>query len=291
MEPTKVFPIYQLQDAFESFCNSEPSVKTQHRSLYYFLIGYCRRRGNVPRFSLNYESGMHGSAIGSWATYDAALKALQSWGFIHYTPGANRYKVPIVELTFRNPTDDLLMMYWQSYCLSTANPSDDVPITLVVTLKELLNKEKEKIEKEEGGKREASPPDQPPAQPIFAPQPKKLVEVDSALKFFPDQSVVFTMTGFANFLKKMNWSQVDRGVYLPEIQRKAEMLKQERDEVGWENYILDYIKRESAKGSLLTTNLVGVPHSNNFGPAPTATVSSRSYDRKELARYNRTPID
>jgi len=156
MEPNKPFPIYQLQDAFEAFCNSEPAAKPQHRSLYYFLLGYCRRRGNAPRFNLAYEAGMHGSGIGSWATYDTALKSLAEWGFILYTPGANRYKVPVVELTFRNPTDDVLLTYWQSYCLSTANstdnPTDDVLLTQVVTLKEVLKKEKEKVGKLESEK-------------------------------------------------------------------------------------------------------------------------------------------
>lgn len=146
------FPIYQLQDAFEAFCNGEPLAKPQHRSLYYFLLGYCRRRGNAPRFNLAYEAGMHGSGIGSWATYDAALKSLAEWGFIYYTPGANRYKVPVVELTFRNPTDDVLLTYWQSYCLSTANPTGDVLATQLVTLKEVLKKESEKVEKLESEK-------------------------------------------------------------------------------------------------------------------------------------------
>ncbi len=138
-------------DAFEAFTHGEPNVKPQHRSLYYFLLGYARKRGHVPRFALPYEVGMHGSSIGSWVTYDAAIKALAGWGFIVYTPGANRYKVPVVELTFRNPSGDELLDYWQAYCLahpvelqnrnpspvielqnfsstdnSTANPSGDI---------------------------------------------------------------------------------------------------------------------------------------------------------------------
>ncbi len=105
-------------DAFEAFTNGEPDVKMQHRSLYYFLVGYARKRGNVPRFALAYQVGMHGSSIGSWSTYNAAIKALHEWGFIHYEEGANRYKVAIVELTFRNPNGDELLAYWQSYCLA-----------------------------------------------------------------------------------------------------------------------------------------------------------------------------
>ena len=105
-------------DAFEAFSHGEPDVKPQHRSLYYFLLGYARKRGNVPRFVLPFEVGMHGSGIGSWSTYDAAIKALAQWGFLVYTPGANRYRVPIVELTFRNPSGDELLTYWQAYCLA-----------------------------------------------------------------------------------------------------------------------------------------------------------------------------
>jgi hypothetical protein len=105
-------------DAFEAFTHAQPDVKPQHRSLYYFLLGYARKRGNVPRFTLPFEMGMDGSRIGSWATYDAAIKALAGWGFIVYVPGANRYKVPVVELTFRNPSGDELLAYWQAYCLA-----------------------------------------------------------------------------------------------------------------------------------------------------------------------------
>ena len=114
----KPLPFYQLMDAFEAFTHGQPDVKPQHRSLYYFLLGYARKRGNVPRFVLPYEVGMDGSRIGSWATYDAAIKALAAWGFIVYVPGANRYKVPVVELTFRNPSGDELLSYWQAYCLA-----------------------------------------------------------------------------------------------------------------------------------------------------------------------------
>lgn len=142
----KPFPIYQLMDAFEAFSAGEADVKPQHRSLYYFLIGYARRRGNVPRYNMPYENGMHGCGIGSWATYDAALKKLAEWGFIVYTPGANRFKVPVIELTFRNPTDDVLLIYWQSYCLSTSNPTDDVLLTQLATYKDLLEDRRKEVE-------------------------------------------------------------------------------------------------------------------------------------------------
>lgn len=142
----KPFPIYQLLDAFEAFSHGEADVKAQHRSLYYFLVGYARKRGNVVRYNMPYETGMHGSHIGSWKTYDSTLKDLAKWGFIDYTPGANRYKVPVIGLTFVNPNDDQLLTYWQSYCISTANPSADLVGTQLVTLKEQLEVERKRAE-------------------------------------------------------------------------------------------------------------------------------------------------
>lgn len=91
-------------DAFEAFSNGQPDVKPQHRSLYYFLLGYARRRGNVPRFMLPNEVGMHGSRILGRTAYRAALKALAGWGFITYTPGANRYKTPVLKLHIWQPS-------------------------------------------------------------------------------------------------------------------------------------------------------------------------------------------
>lgn len=253
MEPSRTFPIYQLQDAFEAFCNGEPLVKAQHRSLYYFLLGYCRRRGNTPRFTLAYEAGMHGSAIGSWATYDAALRALAEWGFIHYTPGANRYKAPIVELTFRNPTDDVLLTYWQSYCLSSANPTDDVLLTQVTTLKEELKKVSEELAKLKSGEGEAeSPPPPPltvssssqlpattppPAPPSSAPPPRSTATMPA------DEAPVFQRPAFRAFVTAMGYGDIDLGYYWTRILRKVEDAAG-RTNKGWEDYILSWLDKD-----------------------------------------------
>lgn len=123
------FPIYQLMDAFEAFSHAELEVKPQHRSLYYFIIGYARRRGGLLKFQLPHESGMAGAGIGNWKTYNDAMLALHTWGFIVYTPGANRFKTPVVELQFRSstdsPTDDQQQTYWQSYCTSIGSSTVD----------------------------------------------------------------------------------------------------------------------------------------------------------------------
>jgi len=120
------FPIYQLMDAFEAFTHGNPDVKPQHRSLYYYLVSFARKRGGTMRYNLPYDLGMAGSAIGSWKTYNEALANLSEWGFIAYTPGANRYKVPVLELLFCNPSADQAQAYQQFYRQSTDNPTGDM---------------------------------------------------------------------------------------------------------------------------------------------------------------------
>jgi hypothetical protein len=91
-------------DAFEAFSNGQPDVRPRNRSLYYFLLGYARRRGNVLRFMLPNEVGMHGSSIKERAAYRATLKALAGWGFLVYTLGVNRYKAPLLKIHTWQPS-------------------------------------------------------------------------------------------------------------------------------------------------------------------------------------------
>lgn len=109
--------------------------------------------------------------------------------------------------------------------------------------------------KEIKGNKRTDGSSQPASQPAFASQVYKSAAASELVKFFPDESEVFSIAGFAEFVSKMGFADIDRGVYLPEIQRKADLMQQQRDEAGWGNYVLDYLKREKANGRLLTREL------------------------------------
>jgi hypothetical protein len=71
-------------------------------------------------------------------------------------------------------------------------------------------------------------------------------------KFPPDEATCFTIVGFSAFVTKMGFGNIDKGIYLPDLQRRAEQTNQPRDEAGWENFILSCLKKEVTKNSLIT---------------------------------------
>jgi hypothetical protein len=103
-----------------------------------------------------------------------------------------------------------------------------------------------------------------------------------------DEAPVFTAAGFAAFVTKMAYGHIDKGRYLLDIQRKAESLKP-RTNAGWENYILAWLKRDLEAGHLLTATGT-VTTRPGFGPPPTATVATGSYDRAALVAKQATQI-
>lgn len=151
------------------------------------------------------------------------------------------------------------------------------------------NDKKEKKEKMEEGM-----VGQPASQPVFASQADKPAVANEPAKFFPDEAAVFTLAGFTKFVTSMSFGNIDRGVYLPEIQRKADLMQQQRDETGWENFVLDYLKRERAAGKLLYRDPAdqAAATRTTFGPAPTVTrLPGNSYDLKAAAASNKIPTD
>lgn len=290
MESSKPFPIYQLLDAFEAFSHAEPDVKPQHRSLYYYLVGYARKRGNVVRYNMPYENGMHGSGIGSWATYDAALKALAAWGFIEYTPGANRYKVPVIGLTFRNPSDDQLLTYWQSYCISTANPTDDVLPTQLATYKDLLEVERKRVEELESQKtnertehervrsafekkiealevereglqeavRQAEHQASQLRASLLAQRPAShtggAARPKDPIHFCSFSQCKFsTEQAFTELLGQLGYQSAYAPYYLAQIRLKTASLE-DRTPEGWQNYINTFLHKDAQRGQLTTAD-------------------------------------
>lgn len=120
MDPKRpLFPIYDILEHWAAFAFGTPEVKPQHHALYQALVQQCKVRNGMMRFPMAYQHGMQLSGIGSKGTYLAALNELQAWGFLTYTPGANAYKTPIIEVHFQESTGNLLDLYRYSYKEST----------------------------------------------------------------------------------------------------------------------------------------------------------------------------
>lgn len=115
------FPIFSMVNDFESKSFHIPEIKTQHRSLYYFLLGVLVHRKGSKRFEIAYDYGMAGAKIGNHKTYTTTLKELEQHGFLKYTPGKNRFSTPIIDMQFCKPTENLLKAYRESIGVSTAN--------------------------------------------------------------------------------------------------------------------------------------------------------------------------
>ena len=113
MEPAKrpLFPIYDIMEHWAAFAHGTPEVKCQHHALYLALVNLCKVKGGSNRFALSYQHGMEISGIGSRNTYTAALKELEAWGFLTYTPGANGLKPPILAVHFCASAEHLLSIY------------------------------------------------------------------------------------------------------------------------------------------------------------------------------------
>ncbi|TGE05593.1 hypothetical protein [Hymenobacter fodinae] len=113
-EAKPVFPIYQMMDRWAAFAYATPEVKSHHHALYFALATICKNKGGMSRYTLPYQTGMELSGIGSKSTYLTALKELEEWGFLTYTPGANRFTVPIIEVHFCTSIGNLLAFYRES---------------------------------------------------------------------------------------------------------------------------------------------------------------------------------
>lgn len=112
MEPKRpLFPIYDIMEHWQAFAYATPEVRPVHHALYYALVQMCKRRGGAHRFNLHYQEGMQACGIAARNTYVAALRDLQGWGFVVYTPGANALRAAIVDVKFCACAEQALSMY------------------------------------------------------------------------------------------------------------------------------------------------------------------------------------
>lgn len=80
------------------FNNQDKNVKSQHISLYVFLLNQNNRNNWVEWFKCPFDLAMSGSAIGNKKTYYNCLRDLSDWGLIEYKKGINDWKAPSIKL-------------------------------------------------------------------------------------------------------------------------------------------------------------------------------------------------
>lgn len=115
MKERPLFPIYDIMEHWAAFAFTTPEVRPVHHALYHALVYMCKRRGGAHRFNLPTQEGMSACGIAARNTYTAALRDLESWGFVIYTPGANGIIAPIVDVKFCASTEQALSSYRSSH--------------------------------------------------------------------------------------------------------------------------------------------------------------------------------
>jgi hypothetical protein len=114
MKDRPIFPIYDIMEHWAAFAFTTPEVRPVHHALYHALVYMCKRRGGAHRFNLPTQEGMQACGIAARNTYAAAMRDLEEWGFVVYTPGANALKPSIVDVKFCATAEQALSSYRSS---------------------------------------------------------------------------------------------------------------------------------------------------------------------------------
>ena len=77
----------------------DEKITPHHISLYMALFQLWNMNRFRRQFEINRQDLMCISRIGSRNTYSRCMKQLDDWGYIEYSPGANRYQVSKVSCT------------------------------------------------------------------------------------------------------------------------------------------------------------------------------------------------
>ena len=91
---------YNLHRAWYNFVFDNPGiVRTQHTSLYLFIVETCNRLGWKRNFGLPTNHAMEGSSIGNYQTFRKTFDDLVKWGFIKLIQKSkNQYSANVVAL-------------------------------------------------------------------------------------------------------------------------------------------------------------------------------------------------
>ena len=90
--------IRHLRGFFEHL-EQDANITSQHISLYMTLFNLWNLNRFREQFEINRQDVMAMARIGSKSTYSKCMKELDDWGYIRYSPGANRYQVSKVSCT------------------------------------------------------------------------------------------------------------------------------------------------------------------------------------------------
>jgi uncharacterized protein YdaU (DUF1376 family) len=151
------------------------------------------------------------------------------------------------------------------------------------------SKEDERTKGAQAGEISASQVESPPAAGTVG-GPARLV--------FPDAAEVFTKNGFREFAKSIGFGGIDIGHYLVQIQQAASREEKARPNSGkgltWEGFVKNYLNNDRLHNRLVypvpADGQPGAQPQQRYGPAPTATVASGSYDRQAIAARQATQI-
>ena len=84
---------------FFDHLETDANITSQHISLYMALFNLWNLNRFRDQFEINRQDVMAMARIGSKTTYSKCMKELNDWGYIRYSPGANRYQVSRVSCT------------------------------------------------------------------------------------------------------------------------------------------------------------------------------------------------
>lgn len=281
-----IFPVYQMMDKWAAFAYGTPEVKAHHHAIYYAFVTICKNKGGIARFTMPYQTGMELCGIGSKSTYLAALKDMEGWGFLTYTPGANRFTVPIIEVHFCPSIGNLLSLYRESIGTSIdasiATSTDtstgrnkellDLVTTELEDLRTSITNERTEhasvrssLEKKIGGlefqvkglQEEVEELDTLNRQlkaSLLAQRPASHTggRAKDPLHFSTfSQSKYNHPAAFEELLTQLGYGKAYAPYYLSQIRLKTASIE-DRTPEGWQNYINSFLHNDAKRSSLIT---------------------------------------
>lgn len=113
-----------------------------------------------------------------------------------------------------------------------------------------------------------------------------------------EDAEVFTKNGFREFVKSIGFGGIDIGHYLVQIQQAASREEKPRANSGkgltWEGFVKHYLNNDRLHNRLVAPvpadGQLGAQPQQRYGPTPTATVATGSYDRQAIAARQSTQI-
>lgn len=88
----------QIERFYSIVYSGKHEIRTQHVSLYMFLLNQNNRSNWSEWFKCPFDLAMAGACIGSKQTYYNSLHDLKEWNLIDYIPGENNWKSPKISL-------------------------------------------------------------------------------------------------------------------------------------------------------------------------------------------------